>query len=251
MRWGLVLAAALVMGVPATAQADPPSLVIEGSRSAYTDVVFHEPLELRDLDVEISGGDRYAGVVIESLDQDGPRVLLAALRLRGMSETAVIPWMNPGPGAYRVRLLTDAPARVTLHLVAPEAAEVIRPRRALATRLQLDRLDVLAGRAAAQLRLPSAVPAGRSALLLGQVTGQRVEQFYVCATTTASCPSSPAAPPSPLPPAELGVHTVRTDDSPVLSWTPKQSTRRSALFGLDGVRAERGALTGAVVTFAP
>lgn len=236
---------------PAGAQAAPEQdLVIEGRHSAVTEIVLTEPLQAQGLDASVTGGDAYAGALIEPLGtQAGPYYLV--LRL-GQMPPAVIP-ANGGyfqPGRYRVRLFADAPARVTLHLQQGSTGLAVRPRRPLTVTTRSGGLPLTAGRSDAELRLRGAVPARHGSFLLMTVRGQRLEQTYAC-TTTSTCPSLPMRPPAPVPDADPGVRPPSTGGGYSASYLRGSNERRDALFGVDGVRTEDGAIRAGVLTFFP
>ena len=236
---------------PAGAQAAPEQdLVIEGRRSAVTEIELTEPLQAY-MDATVTGGDDYAGALIEPLgSQPAPYYLVARL---GHMPTAVIP-ANGGqfqPGRYRVRLFADAPARITLHLEQGNAGRIIRPKRPITVTTRSGGVPLAAGRSDAELRLRGAVPARHGSVLLMTVGGQRLEQTYACVTATSSCPSLPARPPAPLSDVDPGVRPPSTSGGYSASYLRDSDQRRDALFGVDGVRAEDGAIRAGVLTFSP
>jgi hypothetical protein len=237
---------------PAGAQAAPPEpeLVIEGRHSAVTEIVLTEHLQAY-MDATVTGGDQYAGALIEPLEP-GPGPYFLVLRL-GHMPTAVIP-ANGGqfpPGRYRVRLFADAPARITLHLEQQDAGRTVRPRAPLAVTTRSGGLPLAAGRSDAELRLRGAVPPQHGSVLLMTVRGARLEQTYACATTTRSCPSTLAEPPAPVPDADPGLRPPSAGGGYSVSYLRGRPQRQDALFGVDGVRAEDGAIRAGVLTFSP
>jgi hypothetical protein len=239
---------------PAGAQAAPErDLVIEGRRSAVTEIELTEPLWAQDPnDVVITGGKEYAGAVVEPLDRQGGSSgpYYVVLRFRNMP-TAVIP-VNGGqfqPGRYRVRLFADAPARITVRLDESQTGRVIRPRRPMAVTTGFGQLDLTAGRSDDEVRLRGAVPARHGSILLMTVSGVRAEQTYGCATTDSTCPTLPARPPAPVPDAHPGVHPPSTSGGYSVTSLRGVEQPRDALFGVDGVRTADGALRAGVLTF--
>ncbi|MBC7374702.1 MAG: hypothetical protein H7323_12000, partial [Frankiales bacterium] len=210
----LVLAAALPV-TAATAGTDDGLLVIEGAGNSTGELVLRAPADV-DGAGTLTGGDAYAGVLIEPVGasmgrfgllqvrafRDGTQTALAQLGIAGRLEA----------GRYRVTVLGDRPVRATFAL-ADTSAPVLRVR--ARTRLAVTFLgraeEVPAGRSRAAVRFPRSLPAGKQALIGSLMRGVRIDDQQMCATRSTACRSG-------LP------TSIATDDEALLTVLPVPAT---------------------------
>lgn len=238
-----MLSTALLGGFAPTARAAETELVIRGAHSAVMDVTFAQHFQLTSPAIEVAGGGAWAGVTIERLDDRSPGVYFAALRVASLSNRVFA--MGYGsqfaPGRYRVRLLVDRPATITLPV--SNGGQVLKPTGRIAVSARSASAALPASRSQSSIAIPRAVPADRRALVLSAVTGARAENTRACVTSSRSCPRMvlPAALPSPLPASPDLPLPLDTSNDPRLSaerFTAR--TPRAALLTTEGLRAEAG-----------
>ena len=217
----VVLAALAVLAglLPGTASADPQRglLVVEGQGNRSAVVEIPEGTNLRVPMPVLTGGDRYAGVVLERLGPAGPELVNASVIVRAFRDDTGAAQGSTGTGAleageYRITLLGDAPLRAEWQLSDPDRpGVVVSPRTPVAARL-LGRAEPLAPElSSARIDMPRALPAGKRVLQSLLLTGTRADSVAVCATTAEDCPrrTLPACPPAPVPcpPVDAAVPT--------------------------------------------
>lgn len=260
----MLAALAVLAGLlPGTASAAPQRGIFvvggQGNRSAV--VVVPEGTNLRTPMPVLTGGDRYAGVVVERLEASGPVLVTASVVVRAFrDETSPAQGVNGigslGSGEYRVTLLGDAPVRAEWQLSDPEQPGIaVAPRTPVAARF-LGRAEPLpADLVAARVDMPGALPAGKRALQVLTLVGTRVDEVVVCATTEDSCPrrTLPACPPSPAPCA-VGDAAVPNrfstgEPSMDLLYNPAATDVRALRWAVEGYREEPDRLRAAAIVF--
>lgn len=258
----VVLAALAVLAglLPGTASADPQRglLVIEGQGNRSAVVELPEGAQLRTSKPVVTGGDRYAGVVIESLS-DASRPVLSALVVRAFRDDTSAAQGSSGlpslePGRYRVTLLGDAPVRAEWQLSDPEQPGIaVAPRTAVAARF-LGRTEPIAeGMSSARVDLGNALPAGRRALQVMLLQGTRVDETRMCATVGSDCPDEglPICLPAPASCSPAGLPTSTSTGDPTLDlrFVEPSNERRSLRWAVEGYREEPDRLRAAAVVF--
>lgn len=260
----VVLAALAVLAglLPGTASADPQRglLVVEGQGNRSAVVELPEGAQLRPPRPVLTGGDRYAGVVIESLSDASWPVLTALVVRAFRDDTSAaqgfygLPSLEPG--RYRVTLLGDAPVRAEWQLNDPEQPGIaVAPRTPVVARF-LGRAEPLpADWGAARVDMPRALPAGKRALQVMTLVGTRVDEVMMCATAEDSCPrrTLPACPPSPAPCA-VGDTAVPNrystgEASMNLIYNRAATDVRALRWAVEGYREEPDRLRAAAIIF--
>jgi hypothetical protein len=143
--------AALTLGAGLVAAAPPATavgtLVLTGSRTAYVDVTFPSPPQLGAAEYDTRG--RYAGYYIEPLFDTGQSRSLVdgfrggEVRFTGLSAGGRVPAVRLGrgpgnmkdepTGRYRVYLIADGPATVTIPLMSGSRSYHLKPRKAVSS----------------------------------------------------------------------------------------------------------------------
>jgi hypothetical protein len=227
-----------------TAAADPSrELVIEASTSAWTEFELTEPLQVQQPIPRFEGGGRVFGIALEPVErQAAGRIVAVAMSSitrtpMPMGFTSQLP-----PGRYRLVVFAEEPIRVSIPLA--EGGRVVRPTRPVTTMVRTATSTAADGVTAAAARATEAVPAGMGGFLFSRVDGDRVDQFRLCATKAATCPSNllPVVPPAPVPTVDSPATVPHAQDGTVTAARVFAAARsRDALATIDGVR--RGSST--------
>ena len=261
----VVLAALAVLAglLPGTASADPQRglLVVEGqgNRSATFEVPastgFSMPMP------DLTGGDRYAGVVLERLYPTRSMLVSASLFVRAFRDETGTAQAFQGSGAleagtYRVTLLGDGPVRAEWQLDNPDRPGIaVAPRTPVAARF-LGRAEPLPpDLGSARVDMPRALPVGKRVLQALLLTGTRADSAVACATTEEDCPRQvlPACPPAPLScsPVDAAVPTWVGTGEPAatLSYSAASTEVRALRWSVEGHREEPDRLRAAAIIF--
>lgn len=239
----LALAALLApLALPSVARASDTEIVVEGSRSAYADVVIKEYTQLPEAWPRLSTDGDLVGLVIEPVEVDYPGHAayppFGSVLVRRFNSSAVRVFAagDLPPGRYRFWFFADGPSRAVLKV--SRGGFTLRPTTPSHARAHSRRSTITAGQSAARHEYVTGVPARAYALLGVQATGLRAESTYACASTNRACDS-------PL----LPVHIPSTNSEPAMGWAPPASFARDAVVGVDGLRAQDGHLSSLVLTF--
>ena len=246
MKRALAAAALLVVGVvPAMASAAPERgvVVLSGPGGSTVELTVTQDVELDDTLGTLTGGDDYAGVLVEPVQRTASGFGLLQVRaFRDGTQTAVAPFGGPPQlraGRYRVTLLGDGPVTARFPM-ADRSAPAVRVRATQRLPVQfLGRAETLAeGRSRAAIVFPNSLPRGKRALLATLMRGVRVEDLRTCAATTSTCPDSVR-------------RQVGTDDSPALLpvAVTSSSAVRNLVFSVDGYREAPDDLRAVAIVF--
>ena len=234
----LMLAAALPM-TAATAGTDDGRLIVEGAGNSTGELVLRAPVEV-DGAGTLTGGDAYAGVLIEPVGTSVGRIGLLQIRaFRDGTQTALARIGDAGrleAGRYRVTVLGDRPVRATFTLADTSAPALrVRTRARLAVAFLGRAEEVPAGRSRAAVRFTRSLPAGRQALIGSLMRGIRIDDQQMCATRENACPAG-------LP------TSIAIDDEPKLNVVdvPATAQVRDVLYTVEGYYREEAEVLRAV-----
>jgi hypothetical protein len=240
-----------VLCLPGVATAAPDEFFISGNGNTYAEITVDEMFSLSDLEVELLGGKRYTGFIIESLDLPRTQAFFfAALRVpsvNGGEPAFYFTASQARPGHYRVRLLADGRASALLHITGP--GHDVHTHKPLRATVRAGSLALATGTTDAAARFPNAVPARSAALISAQPQGTAYEDVYACATTADNCPRNLIVPPSPLPTIDPGFQPAA--GGPALDRAPPATQSRAVVFGAKGARAEAGRVDAFSIAYAP
>ena len=242
------LGAAIALVLPVRADAADDELVITGSRNAYTDIRVAETMFLQPQFVQVAGTSRVLAASIELLGGHRPPLHFAVLSAPQFSDRVE---MFPGgiqmnPGVYRIRMITDRRATVTIGV--DRGGRTVRPDKRMNVRVSYAEKPVPPGRSNQSVRVRNAVPAGFGALLGFKATGQAYEDRYACATNDERCPRGVITPPAPIPNVDPGFRPSQPDGQALMP-VEKSRDSRAVLIGVQGVRTSAGMLRGLVVAY--
>ena len=158
-----VLACALAVAATSfglqPAYADDETIVLVGRRTAYLDVTFDAPVTVREIGTKIAYKGSYAGWLIhavgESFDRQGETVA-GGFVIKGLLPSHYPqdplefgPVVNPtlDPGRYRLYLLTDGVARVTIPADGLGRTLSLSPKKRTSSYAYAEELDLSLGNA--------------------------------------------------------------------------------------------------------
>lgn len=239
----MLLAAAATSTTPATA--DSHVLTVRSDGSGYVDVDVQQRTPLYTEQGVVVGGGRWAALVIRPLHDERPPRSAALFRLPVSGQQVLWSgWPELTPGRYRLALVAERPVEVRL----PTGVSGWRP---LVARHQADGRLLTGSKAVAPGSSDAGVrlPAGRSvaAVMALRVTGQRLEDTFICVTREPDCDRTLLALPGGVP-VDPGTGLPSTGEGPFASMTWGSLAGHSLLFRARGQRTTAGAMTAQAVT---